>query len=69
MFVRGLGEMIQMNTDNMMVPVLIPRTADPAVTGPNSTWLIAGAGLIGAALFGTKNRKNKPAPRKIKIGK
>lgn len=61
---------VQMNTDEMMIPVLIPRTSEPAVTGPNSMWLVAGAGLIGAALFGPKsNKKTSPPPKKIKIGK
>lgn len=60
---------INLNTDEMMLPVLIPRTATPAVTGPNSMWLVAGAGLIGAALFGPKTKKTTYHPKKIKIGK
>ncbi len=67
-FVRGLGAPITMDTDNMMLPVLIPRTADPAVAGVNSSWLIAGAAA--AAVFLAKPRgPKKPAPKKIKIGK
>jgi hypothetical protein len=61
---------IQVNTDEMMLPVLIPRAAQPAVTGWNSTWLIAGAGILGAAML--KPSKGKMAakqPKKIKIGK
>lgn len=59
---------IQMNTDNMMVPVLIPRTAEPAVTGLNSNWLIAGAAAA-AVLLAKPRGPKRPAPKKIKIGK
>ena len=59
---------IQMNTDEMMVPVLIPRTADPVVTGLNSNWLIAGAAAAAVLLAKPKGAKG-PAPKKIKIGK
>ncbi len=59
---------IQMNTDEMMLPVLIPRTADPAVTGINSNWLIAGAGALAVILAKPRGPK-RAAPKKIKIGK
>jgi len=69
MFVNGLGAPITMDTDNMMLPVLIPRTAEPAVTGLNSNWLIAlGAGVLTGVISKTKRAK-APAPKKIKIGK
>jgi hypothetical protein len=59
---------IQMNTDEMILPVLIPRTAEPAVTGINSNWLIAGAGALAVLLAKPKGARG-PAPKKIKIGK
>lgn len=59
---------IQLNTDDMMIPALIPRTADPAVVGVNSSWLIAGAGALAYLLAKPKGPK-KPAAKKIKIGK
>jgi hypothetical protein len=60
---------VQMNTDEMILPVLIPRAAEPAVTGLNSTWLIAGAAAASWMLFGSKVTKPKPQPRgkKLKI--
>ena len=61
---------VQMNTDDMMLPVLIPRAAEPAVTGLNSTWLIAGAAAASWMLFQGKRPKTPAkAPKKIKIGK
>jgi hypothetical protein len=69
MFVNGLGAPITMDTNNMMLPVLIPRTADPAVTGLNSNWLIAlGAGVL-TGVIGKPSRAKGPARKKIKIGK
>lgn len=59
---------IQMNTDDIMIPALIPRTADPAVVGVNSSWLIAGAGAV-AYLLAKPRGPKKPAPKKLKIGK
>ena len=62
-----LGDLISLDTSQLMVPVLIPQTASPAVTGWDSNWLVAG--IIGAAmvsgwgLFGSKVRKDKPKPR------
>ena len=40
---------ITMNSQDMSIPVLIPQTTTPAVTGINSNWLIAGA--VAAALL------------------
>lgn len=40
---------VQLNTDDMMVPVLVPQTASPAVTGWNSNLVIGG--LIGVGLL------------------
>ena len=61
---------VQMNTDEMMLPVLIPRAAEPAVTGVNSAWLIAGAAAASWALFQGKGpKKASPPAKKIKIGK
>jgi hypothetical protein len=60
---------VQMNTDEMMVPVLIPRTADPVVTGINSNWLIAGAGALAVLLAKPKLKSKGPAAKKIKIGR
>lgn len=40
---------VQMNTDDMMIPVLVPQTATPAVTGWNSNLVIGG--LIGVGLL------------------
>lgn len=59
---------VQLNTDEMMLPVLIPRTADPAVTGLNSNWLIAGAAAA-AVLLAKPHGPKRPAAKKIKIGK
>ena len=59
---------VQMNTDEMMLPVLIPRSSDPAVAGVNSSWLIAGAGAL-AYLLAKPRGPKKPAAKKIKIGK
>ena len=70
MFVRGgLGAMVQMDTNEMMIPVLIPRTADPVVTGINSNWLIAGAGALAVLLAKPSLKPKKAQPKKIKIGK
>jgi hypothetical protein len=69
MFVNGLGAPITLDTDNMMLPVLIPRAAEPAVTGWNSMWLMAGAGILGAAVFKPGKTAAKTAQKKIKIGK
>lgn len=63
---------ININTDDMMIPALIPRTAEPAVTGWNSTWLIAGAAALSWILFGSKvtNKVKKAlSSKKVKIGK
>lgn len=59
---------IQMNTDEMILPVLIPRTAEPAVTGLNSNWLIAGAAAA-AVLLAKPRGPKRPAAKKIKIGR
>lgn len=40
---------VQLNTDDMMIPVLVPQTASPAVTGWNSNLVIGG--LIGVGLL------------------
>jgi len=53
---------------DVMIPALIPRTADPAVVGVNSSWLIAGAGALAYLLAKPKGAK-KAEPKKIKIGK
>ena len=73
-----LGELITLDSSQLSVPVLIPHTASPAVTGWDSNWLVAG--LVGAAmlggwgLFGSKVRppdKKKPTPKgkKLKLKK
>lgn len=45
--------MAWVSTDDMVLPVMIPRAADPAVTGVNSSWLIAGAAAASWLLFGS----------------
>ena len=61
---------VQMNTDEMILPVLIPRAAEPAVTGLNSSWLIAGAAAASWMLFQGKGQKKATPPgKKIKIGR
>lgn len=65
-----LGDLITLDSSQLMVPVLIPQTATPAVTGWDSNWLVAG--IVGAAmiggwgLFGSKVRKDKPKGRTAK---
>ena len=46
-----LREPVTLDTNDMMVPVLIPQTAPPAVTGWNSN-LVVGGGLGLGALIG-----------------
>lgn len=46
--------------DQVVIPVLIPRTEDPAVTGPSSLWVGVLALVAGWAIF----RVAKPTIKK-----
>mgnify|MGYP001579392899 CR=1 FL=1 len=52
---------VQFDTNDMMVPVLIPKAGPPAVTGFNSIWLAALAAAAAWIFFGSKV---KPAKKK-----
>jgi hypothetical protein len=78
---RALGDLIPMDTSQMMIPVLIPRSTEPAVSGINSSWLVAGGtalallaswGIFGSKVSAAKKKaaggaKRKPKGRKKKL--
>lgn len=60
---------VSLDTNDMVIPVLIPQTAQPAVTGWNSNWLIAGGiGLALLASWGLFGSKVAPAVRRALSG-
>lgn len=60
---------VTMNSNDMILPVLIPQTATPAVTGFNSNWLIAGGvGLALLASWGIFGSKVASATRRMPTG-
>jgi hypothetical protein len=71
-----LGDLVTMDSNQMFIPVLIPQTASPAVTGLNSNWLIAGGTILALlaswGLFGSRVARakvNTRGPRKAKAVK
>ncbi len=60
---------VSLDTNDMVIPVLIPQTAQPAVTGWNSNWLIAGGiGLALLASWGLFGSKVSAAARRVAGG-
>lgn len=55
---------ITLNTNDVMVPVLIPRTSPVAVSGWNSIWVIAGSLMLGWFIWGGRVKRPKPAQRR-----
>ena len=55
----SLNDFVTFDTKELMVPVMIPQAAQPAVTGWNSVWLVAGAAALAWMLFGSKVGKAK----------
>ena len=59
---------IDTEKDDVFVPVMIERTANPIVTGVNSTWLVGLSLLVGWFFFGPQivklitGEKKKPQP-------
>lgn len=50
--------------EDVLVPILTPHVANPAVTGPSSFWIIGGALLAGWAIFrAAKPDRKKTAPQ------
>ncbi len=54
---------VTLNTDEVMVPVLVPRASPVAVSGLNSIWIIAGTLLLGWFVWGGRVSRPKPVQR------
>lgn len=58
---------VTLDTNDMVIPVMVPRATTPAVSGWNSAWLIAGAAAASYALFGGKGGARRNPARKTRI--
>ncbi len=55
---------VTLNTDEVMVPVLVPRASPVAVSGLNSIWIIAGTLLVGWLMWGGRVSRPKQQNRR-----